>query len=472
MEQLSVFDILKISIGPSSSHTLGPWRAIQRFIQSIQKASKLSQINTITVELYGSLAKTGKGHSSDTAVMLGLSGEDPETIDTNMIRQKTQLIRQSQSIDLLGIHPISFNPASNIIFRPENLPYHPNGIRIWAETDDGERLLETYYSIGGGFVVKEDEHPEESHHLLPYPAHTSKELLTHTEKMGGSILDILWENELTWRSKETIRMELLQLWEVMRDSVYKGCHTEGKLPGGLNVTRRAPQMYLKLMPDSDFRKPEEWLDALTQINCDTQQTLKWVSCFAFAVNEENAALGRVVTAPTNGAAGVIPSVLLYYLCFCKQQISEDDIIDFLMVAGEIGTYYKKGATISAAMGGCQAEIGVSSSMAAAALTNCLGGSVKQSLMAAEIAMEHHLGLTCDPVGGLVQIPCIERNSMGAIKAITASNIALDADPDDAKISLDQVIETMWHTAQDMSDKYKETSEGGLALKVSVAVPEC
>ena len=472
MNQLSVFDILKISIGPSSSHTLGPWRAVQRFIQSIQKASKLSFINTITVELYGALAKTGKGHGSDTAIMLGLSGEDPETIDTNMIQQKTQLIHQSQSIDLLGIHPVPFDPSANIIFRPESLPYHPNGIRIWAETNFGERIVETYYSIGGGFVVKEGEEPEQSSGSLPYPAHTPKELLAHIEKTGSSILDILWENEQKWRSKEAIQANLLHFWEVMRDCMFKGCHTEGPLPGGLNVTRRAPLMYQKLMPDSDFRKPEEWLEALTHLNCNTQQTLKWVSCFAFAVNEENASLGRIVTAPTNGSAGVIPSVLLYYLCFCKQQINENDIINFLLIAGEIGTYYKKGATISAAMGGCQAEIGVSSSMAAAALTSCLGGSVKQTLMAAEIAMEHHLGLTCDPVGGLVQIPCIERNSMGAIKAITASNIALESDPNDAVISLDQVIETMWSTAKDMSHKYKETAEGGLALKVSVALPEC
>lgn len=433
----------------------------------------LSQASEITVELYGSLAKTGKGHGTDIAIMLALSGEDPETIDTNMIQQKTQLIQQSQSLDLLGIHPIAFNPKENIIFRPEKLPYHPNGIRIWMETEEGERLLETYYSVGGGFVVKEGEelNPKPST-TLPYPAQTPQELLANTQKMDGSIADVIWKNELAWRSEEAIRTEMLRLWEVMRDSIYQGCHTEGTLPGGLNVSRRAPQMYKRLMPDSDFRKPEDWLYALTQLNSDTQQTMKWVSCFAFAVGEENASLGRIVTAPTNGAAGVIPAVLLYYLCFCKKQVDEADIIRFLMVAAEIGTYYKKGATISAAMGGCQAEIGVSSSMAAAALTECLGGTPAQALMAAEIAMEHHLGLTCDPVGGLVQIPCIERNSMGAVKAITASSIALDSDPANAKVSLDQVIATMWQTAQDMSDNYKETSEGGLALKISVSLSEC
>ncbi len=473
IEQLSVFDILKIGIGPSSSHTLGPWKAVQRFIQSIQKASKLSRISSITVELYGSLSKTGKGHGTDIAIMLGLSGEDPETIDTNMIQQKTQLIDRTQSVDLLGIHPIPFDPKVNIVFKPEKLPYHPNGIRIWAETEDGERMLETYYSVGGGFVLKEGEILDEQLiQNLPYPAQTPQELVSHAQALNGTIQEVLWENEQTWRTKDKIKADLLRLWEVMLESVFLGCHTEGKLPGGLNVTRRAPLMYKKMMPDSDFHKPEDWIAALTTLNCDTQQTLKWVSCFAFAVNEVNASFGRVVTAPTNGAAGVVPAVLLYYLCFCKKEINEDDIIKFLMVAGEIGTYYKKGATISAAMGGCQAEIGVSSSMAAAALTECLGGSINQSLMAAEIAMEHHLGLTCDPVGGLVQIPCIERNSMGAIKAITASHIALDSDPTDAKITLDQVIDTMWQTAQDMSDKYKETSEGGLALKISVGLPEC
>nr|WKN36346.1 L-serine ammonia-lyase [Tunicatimonas sp. TK19036] len=473
IEQISVFDILKIGIGPSSSHTLGPWKAVQRFLQSIQKASRLSQVSEITVELYGSLSKTGKGHGTDTAIMLALSGEDPETVDTNMIQQKTQLIRQTQSIDLMGIHPVNFSPEENIIFRPEKLSYHPNGIRIWMETENGERYLETYYSVGGGFVVKEGEElnpkPDKP---LPYPAQTPQELLANTQSLNGSIADVLWKNEQTWRSDEAIRTDLLRLWEVMRDSVYQGCHTEGILPGGLEVSRRAPLMYKKLIPDSDFRKPEDWLDALTQINADTQQTLKWVSCFAFAVNEENAAFGRIVTAPTNGAAGVIPAVLLYHLCFCRKQIDEDTIVRFLLVAGEIGSYYKKGATISAAMGGCQAEIGVSSSMAAAALTECSGGTPAQALMAAEIAMEHHLGLTCDPVGGLVQIPCIERNSMGAIKAITASNIALDSDPKNAKVTLDQVIDTMWQTAQDMSDKYKETSEGGLAIKVPVNISEC
>ncbi|MEM8969500.1 MAG: L-serine ammonia-lyase [Bacteroidota bacterium] len=471
MEQLSVFDILKIGIGPSSSHTLGPWRAVQRFVQSIQKASRLSQITRITVELYGSLSKTGKGHGTDIAVLLGLSGEDPETIDTNMIQQKTQLIRSIRSVDLLGIHSVPFDPDVDLVFQKETLPYHANGIRIWAEADGGERFLETYYSIGGGFVVKEGELPDpDIEDSLPFPAHTSSELLDHIKSTGKSMVDILWENEQTWRDKESIHAELLRLWEIMLDGVHKGCHTEGKLPGGLNVTRRAHVMYQKLMPDSDFQKPEEWVEAIANLDCNTQATLKWVSCFAFAVNEENASFGRVVTAPTNGAAGVIPAVLLYYLCFCKKEISEAFIVEFLLIAGEIGTYYKKGATISAAMGGCQAEIGVSSSMAAAALTHCLGGNAEQVLMAAEIAMEHHLGLTCDPVGGLVQIPCIERNSMGAIKAITASHIALDADPSDAKITLDQVIETMWKTAQDMNDKYKETSEGGLAI--SVRLSEC
>ncbi|MBN4056417.1 L-serine ammonia-lyase, partial [Rhodothermus sp. AH-315-K08] len=306
----------------------------------------------------------------------------------------------------------------------------------------------------------------------PYPARSSEDFLRHSSKSGLKIAELVRANELVWRSETEILRNLTAIWDVMLECIYRGCHTEGQLPGGLHVTRRAFDLHHRLLPDAKYDTSTEWLGLLRKEEAGFSKVLNWVSCFALAVNEENASLGRVVTAPTNGAAGVIPAVLMYLICFADKDVVEEDIHNFLLVAGEIGTYFKKRATISAAMGGCQAEIGVSSAMAAAALAEALGGTVSQSFMAAEIAMEHHLGLTCDPVGGLVQIPCIERNSMGALKAINAAELALAGDPAAAKVSLDDVIKTMDETARDMSNKYKETSEGGLAVNISVRVPEC
>ncbi len=472
-EQISVFDILKIGIGPSSSHTLGPWRAAQKFLKEIQVTFDPQELTSIQISLYGSLAKTGKGHGTDIAVMLSLCGEDPETIDTHTISVKIESIRSSKTLCLPGGFVLSFDPEQDIIFNKENLPFHPNGIRFSVESTDGKTLEETYYSVGGGFVVQENEKPDAKAPVcLPYPSANAHELLSHCSRQDKSIFGLIWENEKVWKEPDVIKSDLLKIWQVMKACVYKGCHTEGHLPGHLKVTRRAYQINKKLIGTDQYTNSDEWLAVIKSKQYSFPEILKWISCFAIAVNEENASFGRVVTAPTNGASGVIPAVLFYYLCFCVRQIEEEDIIRFLVVAAEIGSYFKKGATISAAMGGCQAEIGVSSSMAAAALTECMGGTVEQTLMAAEIAMEHHLGLTCDPVGGLVQIPCIERNSMGAIKAITASNIAFESDPKQAKVSLDNVIKTMWETAQDMNEKYKETSEGGLALNIPVIVPEC
>jgi len=473
-EQISVFDILKIGVGPSSSHTLGPWRAAQRFVAELEVKTGLSEVVSLQIHLYGSLAKTGKGHGTDTAILLSLIGEDPETMDTDTIFPKAAAISLNKMLFLNGENPIIFDPQTDILFhKQENLPFHPNGMTLTAHLKNSELFSETYYSVGGGFVVKEGEvlNPKEAVNL-PYPCGEPKDLLRQCEATGKSIHELVWDNELAWRPFSVIRTGLLTIWDEMVQCAYRGCHTSGELPGGLNVTRRAPLMHQNLSGVADYHNPEEWLTAIMQGDHDFQQVLRWVSCFAIAVNEENASFGRVVTAPTNGAAGVIPAVLLYYLCFVQKEIDEEKAIQFLLIAGEIGSYYKKGATISAAMGGCQAEIGVSSSMAAAALTECMGGTVEQALMAAEIAMEHHLGMTCDPVGGLVQIPCIERNSMGAMKAITASHLALQSDPSKAKVTLDDVIKTMWETAQDMNAKYKETSEGGLATNIPVSLPEC
>ncbi|MEX0772844.1 MAG: L-serine ammonia-lyase [Balneolales bacterium] len=473
-EQISVFDILKIGIGPSSSHTLGPWRAVQMFMSELEKEASLSDVISLEVSLYGSLAKTGKGHGTDKAIMLSLLGEEPETVDTESIDQKIQKIISDNSLSLKGKHVITFGPRSSIIFKKnEVLPFHPNGMTLAAHSVHGRIFEETYFSVGGGFVVKEGESLNAKDEVrLPFPCSRPQDLHDQCVAEELSIAELVWANEKTWRAPETINSGLLRIWHEMKSCVFRGCHSPGELPGGLHTIRRAPRLYQHLMGNVSHQNPDDLMKNLIKKDYSFQEVLKWVSCFAIAVNEENAAFGRVVTAPTNGAAGVIPAVLLYYLCFCRKSVDEKSVIRFLLICGEIGSFYKKGATISAAMGGCQAEIGVSSSMAAAALTECLGGSVKQTLMAAEIAMEHHLGLTCDPIGGLVQIPCIERNTMGAVKAITASHLALESDAKDAKVTLDNVINTMWETARDMNSKYKETSEGGLATNIPVSLPEC
>ncbi len=470
MERISVFDIFKIGVGPSSSHTMGPWRAAQRFLAEMQEIGVFDEIEKVCVELYGSLAKTGIGHGTDIAVFLGLNGDDPVTVPVEQINSKIDFIRQSQTIFLGGKKIIPFNPFLDLVFlKKETLPFHANGLKFRVFLKNGSEKSVVFYSIGGGFVVKENETNTKTEAKLPYPIDHAHELLAWCEKTKLPISGVVFENEKVWRSVEQINKELLTIWEVMQSCIFRGCHTDGSLPGGLNVSRRAMAMNSKLLQNIDYQGFEEWKMAINKSSRSFSQILRWVSAFALAVNEENAAFGRVVTAPTNGAAGVIPAVLMYHICFADQ-ISENEVQKFMLTAAELGSIFKKNSTISAAMGGCQAEIGVSSAMAAGGLTECLGGTPAQVLMAAEIAMEHHLGLTCDPVGGLVQIPCIERNTMGAIKAITASQIALESNPANAKVSLDNVIKTMWETAQDMSTKYKETAEGGLALSVGLA--EC
>jgi L-serine dehydratase len=471
-EAISVFDIFKIGVGPSSSHTLGPWRAAQLFIKWVEQQNVLQQVITVEVLLYGSLAKTGKGHGTDVAVQLGLCGDDPVTFDVNSINSKMADIKNMKRLVLAGKHEINFDPAEDIEFLfNESLPYHPNALTFLANLKNGENMAATYYSIGGGFVKKEGEDANKTNSVaLPFPIDTADDLL-HWCMKGLSINEVVMENEAAWRSEAATRSGILQIWKVMRDCIYRGCHTQGLLPGGLQVKRRGYDLNKKLLAGKNYTNYETWVQAIQSGGNSFNYILDWVSCFALAVNEENASFGRVVTAPTNGAAGVIPAVLQYFVTFCNGN-DEEKIVHFILTAAEVGSIFKKGATISAAMGGCQAEIGVSSAMAAAALTECLGGTQRQALMAAEIAMEHHLGLTCDPIGGLVQIPCIERNTMGAIKAITASQLALQSAPDFAKVSLDAVIKTMWDTAQDMSSKYKETADGGLAVNIPISLPEC
>ena len=472
-EAISVFDILKIGVGPSSSHTLGPWRAAQRFVQTLVDRNLLQQVKSIRVLLYGSLAKTGKGHGTDIAIQLGLCGEDPVTFDVKSIDSRIADIAAMKELLLGGLHEVQFDPREDIEFLfSESLPYHPNAVSFLADCKNGDGLSETYYSVGGGFVVKEgDEKSQGSHIQLPFPINNSNDLLHWCMKTGMTINEVVMENENAWRPEKETREGLLKIWKVMSECIYRGCHTEGILPGGLNVKRRAAELNKKLLGAKKYTDYQNWIATIRAGGNSFKYILDWLSCFALALNEENASFGRVVTAPTNGAAGVIPAVLQYYIVFGDGN-HEDRIIRFLSTAAEIGSIFKKGATLSAAMGGCQAEIGVSSAMAAAALTESMGGTQKQAMMASEIAMEHHLGLTCDPIAGLVQIPCIERNTMGAIKAITASQLALQGSPDYAKVSLDAVIKTMWDTAKDMNTKYKETADGGLAVNVPISLPEC
>ena len=468
MECISVFDMLKIGVGPSSSHTLGPWRAAERWIKELKTANNFDSVEKITVDLYGSLSLTGKGHATDYAVMLGLYGANPETIPTEKISEIISDIKNTNIILFNNEKDLVFNPKTDIIFNKKFLPFHANALKFSAICN-GKKITSTFYSIGGGFVVKEERKNSKRNFEIkctfPYPIDKGIELLQFCKNLNQSISQVVLENEKSIRSETEIDSELKRIWETMLESMYLGCHTEGNLPGGLNVRRRAYDMHLNLKGKTPYNNPVEWIYSIRDTEVKFRQILKWVSCFALAVNEVNASLGRVVTAPTNGSAGVIPAVLMYYLVIENHDGNFEDIKKFLLVAGEIGSIFKKGATISAAMGGCQAEIGVSSAMAAGALTELLGGTPEQVLVAAEIAMEHHLGLTCDPIGGLVQIPCIERNAMGAIKAINAAELALDTNPENVKVPLDKVVNTMWETAKDMHSKYKETSEGGLAVGV-------
>jgi L-serine dehydratase len=464
--------MLKIGVGPSSSHTLGPWRAAARWLKELKENNKFDKVEKISINIFGSLSFTGKGHATVYAIMLGLSGADPETIPIETIATIISEIKSTNIIYLDGKKELTFTPEKDIIFNRKFLSFHSNGMQFSA-TINGKKLNTTYYSIGGGFVVQEELKNSKANKdifycTFPYPIESGKDLLKNCNQLNKSISEVVLENEKSIRPIETIDFELQRIWDTMLECMFIGCHTEGNLPGGLNVRRRAYDTYQTLKGDTPYNSPQEWLETIRKTEVKFRQILKWVSCFALSVNEVNASLGRVVTAPTNGSAGVIPSVLMYYLVIENHDASFKHIKQFLLVAGVIGSIFKKGATISAAMGGCQAEIGVSSAMAAAALCELMGGTAEQVTVAAEIAMEHHLGLTCDPIGGLVQIPCIERNAMGAIKAINAAEMALDTDPKNIKVPLDKVVATMWETARDMNNKYKETSEGGLAIAVSLS----
>jgi L-serine dehydratase len=431
-------------------------------------------VQHIKIKLYGSLAKTGKGHGTDIAVQLGLNGYDPVTFDVNTIKKVVDEIQLHKRLNLAGKKTIDFIPDNDIIFLfSESLPFHPNALTFIAELNDAQIFSETYYSVGGGFVVKEGEGPSSGGNKinLKFPIDTSAELLAYCDNNKLTVSEVVMENEKCWKNRKEVEKGVLNIWKVMTECIFRGCHAQGELPGGLRVIRRAADLNKKFLNGKSYNRFEDWIKDIREGGNDFKYTLDWVTCFALAVNEENASFGRVVTAPTNGAAGVIPSVLLYFVIFFNK-VTEQEIIQFLLTASEIGSIFKKGATISAAMGGCQAEIGVSSAMAAGALTECMGGSPRQVLMAAEIAMEHHLGLTCDPIRGLVQIPCIERNTMGAIKAITAAQLALNSDPSKARVTLDDVVKTMWNTALDMNTKFKETAEGGLATNVPISLSEC
>jgi L-serine dehydratase len=472
IECISVFDMLKVGVGPSSSHTLGPWRAAQRWIAELKQKGIFDEVAHIHIDLYGSLSLTGKGHATDIATILGFCGHDPVTMDISIIDAEIEKIRETKKLHLNGEREIDFSIAEDVKFNRKFLEFHPNGMTFRAELENGKKTSSSFYSIGGGFVVKKERKNAskkmKSFLEFPFPIEKATELLAYCKAENKPVSEIVLENEKSLRSEEEIDAGLKQIWNVMLESMYIGCHTEGTLPGGLNVKRRSFEMHQRLIGEEQYSSPEEWIKAIRRTEVKFRQILKWVSCFAISVNEVNASLGRVVTAPTNGSAGTVPSVMMYYMVIENHEATFQDMKRFMLVAGEIGSLFKKGATISAAMGGCQAEIGVSSAMAAGGLTELLGGTPEQVLMAAEIAMEHHLGLTCDPIAGLVQVPCIERNAMGAIKAINAAEIALESDATKAKVPLDKVIETMWDTAKDMNSKYKETSEGGLAVKVNLS----
>ncbi|WP_213663190.1 L-serine ammonia-lyase [Stutzerimonas stutzeri] len=453
---LSVFDLFKIGIGPSSSHTVGPMRAAVRFVDGLRRDDLLATTASVRVELYGSLGATGKGHGSDKAVLLGLQGELPELVDTALIPQRLEAIRASGELQLGGERSIRFVEKEHLALIRKPLPYHPNGMIFRAFDEAGLQLRSReYYSVGGGFVVDDSaagaDRIVEDSTPLPYPFHSGAELLALCAEHGLSISSLMRENERAWRPDEDTRNGLQRIWQVMQDCVEAGCHNEGIMPGGLKVKRRAAAMYRQLSgnPEAALRDPLSVVD--------------WVNLYALAVNEENASGGRVVTAPTNGAAGIVPAVLHYYMRFIPGANIEG-VERFLLTAAAIGILYKENASISGAEVGCQGEVGVACSMAAGALCEVLGGTPQQVENAAEIGMEHNLGLTCDPVGGLVQVPCIERNAMGSVKAINAARLALRGDGHHF-ISLDKVIRTMRQTGADMKSKYKETARGGLAVNI-------
>jgi len=454
---ISVFELFKIGIGPSSSHTVGPMRAALQFAAGLKASGQVGRVAQLKAELYGSLGATGKGHGSDKAVILGLLGEAPDLVDTDTIDDRLAQVRAAKQISLLGEHTIPFIESEHLLlYKRQSLPHHPNGMRFAAFDADGEVIdSKVYYSVGGGFVVNEDAVgadrivPDTT--VVAHPFKSADELLATCREKVLSISQLMLENEKAWRPEEETRRGLLRIWQVMQECVKRGCEKEGSLPGGLKVRRRAAELYRKLssQPEANLRDP------LT--------TLDWVNLYALAVNEENAAGGRVVTAPTNGAAGIVPAVLHYYHRFVPGA-TEEGVIRFLLTAAAIGILYKENASISGAEVGCQGEVGVACSMAAGALAEVMGGTPEQVENAAEIGMEHNLGLTCDPIGGLVQVPCIERNAMGSIKAINAARMALRGNGHHF-VSLDKVIKTMRETGADMKIKYKETARGGLAVNV-------
>jgi L-serine dehydratase len=455
---LSVFDIFKIGIGPSSSHTVGPMNAARRFVEDLHAKGLLGRVHQVSVQLYGSLALTGKGHCTDRAILLGLEGNKPDEIDAASIEPTIERIRSGSRLKLLGEREIEFDEALNLLYhRDQVLPGHSNGMRFTAHDASGAVLArEEFYSIGGGFVVREGEESAGAgvaagKQPVPYPFSNGAELLDKARRNGLELFELVLANERVWRSEAEIRSGLLKIWQVMQSCVERGFHAHGLLPGVLNVRRRAPKLHRILTSEGA---------------AGALDLMDWVNAFALAVNEENAAGGRVVTAPTNGAAGIVPAVLHYYMRF-ETGADEEGVIRFLLTAGAIGMLYKQNASISGAEMGCQGEVGVACSMAAAGLVAALHGTNEQIENAAEIGMEHNLGLTCDPIAGLVQIPCIERNAMGAVKAINAARLALRGDGSH-KVTLDQVIATMRQTGRDMSSIYKETSQGGLAVNV----PEC
>ncbi|ROO25120.1 L-serine ammonia-lyase [Salinisphaera orenii] len=452
---ISVFELFRIGIGPSSSHTVGPMRAALTFAEGLSAAPPRADVARVTAELFGSLGATGRGHGSDRAVMLGLAGERPESVDPDTVDARIAAVRADRVLTLAGGHRIDFDAACDVIFNPdESLPAHPNGLRLTARDGDGALLCErTWYSVGGGFVVEAGAAEPEPAAAggVPYAFDSADGLLSLCTAQSADISDVMLANESALRDETEVRAGLLAIWRAMADCVAHGLVTPGELPGPLRVRRRAPGLYR----DLSLRAEDAAVDGLA--------TLDWVNLYALAVNEENAAGGRVVTAPTNGAAGIVPAVLHYYVRFIDGA-NDDGIVRFLLTAGAIGALYKQNASISGAEVGCQGEVGVACSMAAGALAERLGGSPAQVENAAEIGMEHNLGLTCDPVGGLVQVPCIERNAMGAIKAINAARMALRGDGRHC-VSLDKVIRTMRDTGADMSSRYKETARGGLAVNV-------
>ncbi|MDD1965192.1 L-serine ammonia-lyase [Pseudomonas putida] len=451
---ISVFDLFKIGIGPSSSHTVGPMRAAALFVQTLRERDLLAQVNRVEVRLYGSLSATGVGHGSDKAVVMGLMGEWPDAIDPTQIDQRIAELRETDTLKLSGDHRVTFIWQRDMLLLDENLPYHPNAMRLIAFSTEGEIHRDTYYSVGGGFVVDEAQAAsgvlDADTTVLPYDFSSADELLRLCKQHGLRVSELMLANEKVWRSEEEIRAGLMRLWRAMQDCVDHGLKHEGTLPGGLNVRRRAARLHRSLQ---ELGKPN--------VIGSTLNAMEWVNLFALAVNEENAAGGRMVTAPTNGAAGIIPAVLHYFVKF-SDEVSEANVVDFFLGAAAIGILCKKNASISGAEVGCQGEVGSACAMAAAGLADILGATPAQLCNAAEIGLEHNLGLTCDPVAGLVQVPCIERNAIAAVKAINAAQMALRGDGEHF-ISLDRVIRTMRDTGADMHDKYKETSRGGLAV---------